>query len=68
MMYTVIYTDEWNEKKWKKTNDIETAKEYGEQMSDNDYDICVPLYEYERLKKQMERMEETFAKIKNMCG
>lgn len=68
MRFVVIYKDLNDESKWKKAFKLEDAENFGKQNSlDNDYDICVPLYEYNRLKKEIEKMKETFTQIETMC-
>ena len=69
MTYTVIYFEKDGKRTWKKTGDIETAEDFGRQNSDGnrDFDILVPLYEYDRLKSRVERMEQRFEQIKDIC-
>ena len=67
MTYTVIYVDKNNEKRWKKATSIEAAEEFGKENSDNYFDLCVPLYEYDRLKNEITRMKQTFEQIETMA-
>lgn len=69
MRYTVIYHDRHNERRWKQSTDLETAENYGKQMTDddNDYDICVPMYEYKRLQNEIDKLKSTLSQIETMC-
>lgn len=69
MTYTILYFEN-GEKKWKKASDIDAAEMYGKDHTDtySDYDICVSLYEYDKLKQQIEIMKKNFEKIKHICG
>lgn len=63
MMYTVIYVDENKERRWIKATDVEVAEEFGKQNSDGDYDLCVSLYEYDKLKNKIAKMEQILRQI-----
>lgn len=69
MMYTVIYIDKNDGiRKWKKSSDLMVAEKFGSDNSNGDgYDICVPLYEYEKLEEKIRRMEKTFEEIETMA-
>lgn len=68
MMYTVIYVDKNDGiRKWKQATDLMTAEKFGADNSDNDYDICVPLYEYVRLEEKIKRMKNTFKQIETIA-
>ena len=68
MMYTVIYVDKNDGiRKWKKSSDLMVAEKFGSDNSDNDYDICVSLYEYGKLEEKIKRMKDTFKQIETMA-
>lgn len=67
MTYTVIYVNAAGERKWKQKSDFESAEQFGKDHSDNDYAICVSLYEYNFLKKKIKIMEDTFKQIEKMA-
>ena len=67
MMYTVIYVDKKDGvRKWKKATDIDLAEQFGQENSDNDYDICVSLYEYDRAKAEIQRLKRKLEQIKTI--
>lgn len=67
MMYIIIYVDKNGDRRWKKASDIETAEEFGKQNSDNDYDLCVSLYEYNKLKDEIQIMKQKLEKIETLA-
>ena len=68
MTYTVIYFED-AKRTWKRAGDLETAIEFGEKNSDknSDYDICVSLYEYDKLREEINKMKQNFKFIKEVC-
>lgn len=68
MIYTVIYVDKNDGiKKWKQASNLKIAKKIGSDNSDNDYVICVSLYEYEQLERKIKIMKNTFEQIETIA-
>lgn len=70
MMYAVIYIDKNDGiRKWKKSSDLMVAEKFGSDNSDGDgYDICVPLYEYEKLEEKIKMLKNAFEQIETIAG
>ena len=67
MIYTVIYVDKNDDvRKWKHATNLTVAEEFGRENSDNDYDICVSMYEYDRVKEEVRRLEQKLEQIKSI--
>ena len=67
MMYTILYYNDKHERVWKKADSLEIADDFGQSNSPGEYDISVSLYEYDRLKKEIETLKKTLKDVANFC-
>lgn len=66
MMYTVIYVDKDGIRRWKKANNIDDAELFGRENSKS-YDVCVSLYDYDRLKHENTILKAQLKKIEQIA-